>query len=415
MKTTALSLRCLFTYAVLSRLGFQRGIFLLLLLERGFSGKEIGVLEASLFWANVLSELPSGLFGDRFGRKLSLVVGLILLGVNGIGIVLCDGRCFSVFLCLFMLEGIGLAFISGSDSALLWDLLAQQGREGDFIRIAARVRIAVSIAMGVAIALGGVLRQISWDAVYACFAIAMFLAVLVLVPLHEPNLHRIKTTETKSDGVTRTLWVFFRHGEGRSLMGLIVSAALFGAVFTPYFVYSPALLRDYGVGTTAIGIINALVELTSIPALFIAQRFVGAFRLERTVYISLSVSTGLLLMNLVPLLPVALVTYLLVMVAPVMMELMIENLLHGCVPSAIRASALSLMTFLESLFVGLVYITFGFALDYVPARLALAAGAIMPFAALLLARRYFAQRREVSASATLRPGIRTDEVVHAKL
>ena len=111
------NLRLFYIYTFLSNLIFDRGIFILFLSYKNFDNFEIGILQVSLFWANVISELPTGIFSDRWGRKFSIIIGLFLLAGSAGGHIAFNN--FSSFFILFIMQGLAFAFISGSDSALL--------------------------------------------------------------------------------------------------------------------------------------------------------------------------------------------------------------------------------------------------------------------------------------------------------
>ncbi|MBI2125116.1 MFS transporter, partial [Candidatus Woesearchaeota archaeon] len=74
-----------------------------------------------------LFEVPTGIFGDKYGRKNSIVVGLIGWIIFTIGLLFAD--TFWEFFFLFMLWGINVTFASGSDEAMIYDSLKQVKKE----------------------------------------------------------------------------------------------------------------------------------------------------------------------------------------------------------------------------------------------------------------------------------------------
>lgn len=394
------NLRALYLYAALGYAGFQRGIFILLLVERGFSKAQIGTLESSLFWANVLSEVPAGLLGDRHGRKLSVIVGLLLLVINAVATLYC--RHYVPFLLLFLLEGIGLAFISGSDLALLYETLRRAGRSGDYVRVASRFRLVAYLSHGLTIAIGGVLLHWSWTWVYGSVAAAWLLAVVALMPLRDgdvaagaragANDAEASTADEAEDApISMQLWRFFFTGAGRELFGLIAALALFDAALTPYFVYSPLLFTSYGLGATSIGLLNGAIDLLAAIPLLLAARM--ALRPDRTIVLTMFGTGIVIALNLIRWLPSALVIYVVAMVGPIVMQALVDNLIQQRVPSAIRASASSCVSLAESVAVGIAYFVYGVLMDHVPVYLALSFGAVPTLAAAALALSHFSKAR----------------------
>jgi MFS family permease len=84
-----------------------------------------------------------------YGKKTSVVVGsfVTLLGLG----FLAFGSSFAAFAAGFILMGIGQAFRSGAESALLYDWLSSVGREPEYIRHQSRLRaafVAIDIISG---------------------------------------------------------------------------------------------------------------------------------------------------------------------------------------------------------------------------------------------------------------------------
>ncbi len=82
-------------------------------------------------------EVPSGYMADVWGRKNSMLLGL-LLGVTGFTFY-SFGTGFYGFLMAEIALGIGEGFISGTDSALLYDTLLQQKKQQQYIKYEGRI------------------------------------------------------------------------------------------------------------------------------------------------------------------------------------------------------------------------------------------------------------------------------------
>jgi len=80
----------------------------------------------------VVMEYPSGYISDRIGYRVSLSLAS-LLGLTGWGIYTL-ATSFAHVMAAEILLGISLAFISGSDSALLYETLKADGSEQEYAR-----------------------------------------------------------------------------------------------------------------------------------------------------------------------------------------------------------------------------------------------------------------------------------------
>lgn len=73
-------------------------------------------------------EVPTGAFADRFGRRSSLVAGIAIRSM-GLFWLFASADPLSLFAGL-VLTSLGGAFVSGADSALIYDAL-NPGKVGD--------------------------------------------------------------------------------------------------------------------------------------------------------------------------------------------------------------------------------------------------------------------------------------------
>jgi MFS family permease len=98
----------------------------------GLSLTQILLLQGILSVAMVVMEYPSGYISDRIGYRVSLTLAS-LLGIVGWGIYTVATSFAHVMIAEIIL-GTSLAFISGSDSALLYETLKADGTEQDYAR-----------------------------------------------------------------------------------------------------------------------------------------------------------------------------------------------------------------------------------------------------------------------------------------
>jgi MFS family permease len=85
----------------------------------GFSLADVLWLESILLVSAIIFEVPTGIIGDILGRKTSLILGNVVILLSWIPWLL--GSSFIEFAVAHALIGLGLAFSSGSDQALIYD------------------------------------------------------------------------------------------------------------------------------------------------------------------------------------------------------------------------------------------------------------------------------------------------------
>ncbi|MBI5484732.1 MAG: MFS transporter [Deltaproteobacteria bacterium] len=133
MKTVRSNIRKLYAFSFLQMTLFPMAIITLFWKDQiGLSLTQILLLQGILSVSMVLMEYPSGYISDRIGYRVSLTLAS-LLGMLGWGIYTV-ATSFAHVMIAEILLGTSLAFISGSDSALLYETLKQEGSELDYAR-----------------------------------------------------------------------------------------------------------------------------------------------------------------------------------------------------------------------------------------------------------------------------------------
>ncbi len=165
-------------YAFISSFALTRGIFLLYLAYRGLSASEIAVYSIMLNAMTALCEVPTGILGDKIGTRNSVMSGCILLALHAV--IMANTRNHIILIVMGGMEGITYTFVSGSDSALLYEILEERDEQKDYLSINSKLLALQSVTMGIMIFAGGVLARYSWELVYYIQASAMFTAMLML-------------------------------------------------------------------------------------------------------------------------------------------------------------------------------------------------------------------------------------------
>jgi MFS family permease len=98
----------------------------------GLSLSEILLLQAIFSLATLIMEFPSGYLSDRLGYRFSLNLAC-LFGITGWATYTFAGSFAGVLVAEIQL-GISYAFISGADSALLYETLRHEGKEEEYAK-----------------------------------------------------------------------------------------------------------------------------------------------------------------------------------------------------------------------------------------------------------------------------------------
>lgn len=104
----------------------------------GFDIRQIGLLATWFSLIQVLVEVPTGMFADRFGKVQSERIGAFL-NVCATLLYVFQPNTTGIFTGV-ALEAIGYSFFGGACEALLHDTLQAQGRIGDYTKALARIQ-----------------------------------------------------------------------------------------------------------------------------------------------------------------------------------------------------------------------------------------------------------------------------------
>ncbi|WP_457576853.1 MFS transporter [Desulfomarina sp.] len=153
--------------------------------ENGLNDFDIYLLQAVYAVSVALMEIPSGYMADIIGRKKSLVLGSIM---GSLGFFIYSfSSSFPGFLTAEIILGLGGSFISGSDSALLYDSLAAIRMKHRYLQFEGRITSIGNFAETAAALCGGLLAgYLGYRSVYFAQGIIAFIAVPASLLLTEP-------------------------------------------------------------------------------------------------------------------------------------------------------------------------------------------------------------------------------------
>ncbi|GAA2637625.1 MULTISPECIES: MFS transporter [Streptomyces] len=376
--------RPFYVYAVLANSLFQRGVFVIFLQQRGFSAGQVALLQTLLYLVGGLAELPTGIIADRIGRRAGIVTGQVLVAGCLLGQVATSD--YRVFLALFIGQGVGMACVSGSDTALLYDLLVRRGATAGYVTIKSRFTMLGTVTSGVAIVLGGQLQQFSWGVVYAGSAACLVLAVVVLMS-RVPEIRGADAVDER-DGAEEhgdaTAWRAVLRVATPALVTLVVVSGLMHATLTPYIIFAQKTLSDQGAGTAGVSVVISAGFFAGGLTPLLSDRADRRIGYRVVVPVSLLTLAAALGLSGLGILWVTIAAFLALAGIPEITAVLVDNVFNEAVPSRHRASLLSMIAFVESAFIGTGYLVLGALMDGLGSGAGMAAYAAVPLLACLL-------------------------------
>jgi MFS family permease len=142
---------------------------------------------ATAMLASALLEVPTGIFSDRVGRRITIITGAIASLVQLTCYAL--GGSFAMLIAGAICEGLARSLFSGNNDALLYDTLTEAGQRSEYAHHLGRVSSAYQLALAISAVLGGLLATISFTLVMWLSVVPKMLMVAMSFRFLEPNVH----------------------------------------------------------------------------------------------------------------------------------------------------------------------------------------------------------------------------------
>ncbi|MDO8512893.1 MAG: MFS transporter [bacterium] len=191
---------------------FALPISTLFFIAKGIPFFQIMLLESFLVVAMLLFEIPTGIFGDKFGRKWSIAAGTFLFIVSWIPWLLADNNFWLYALSEFI-TGIALTFYSGSEEALMYDELKYIGKENQMQKYYGLYVGIRKVGVGLASLLGGYLAikhdMPSFYLLFKLSIVAEIISLLIILTIKESPRTRFGNEKAQQP---QKAMVFLKNG-----------------------------------------------------------------------------------------------------------------------------------------------------------------------------------------------------------
>lgn len=233
--------------------------------ENSLNDFELFLLHAIYSFIIFLAEIPSGYLADVWGRKNTIVAGMFI-GIVGFGVYSISYGLWGFLLAEIAL-GIGHAFISGSDSAILYDTLLEQKRADKYLKFESGITGSGNLAESLAGLVFTLLAFSSMRGYYHIQTVLTAIGFIAALFLFEPKLHisRVEVSFQSILNIVReTLWKKSQLSRYIFFSSIIGFASLSMAWFAQIFLYDAGVEKaNFGIVWTAL---NLMVMLGSFSA-----------------------------------------------------------------------------------------------------------------------------------------------------
>ncbi len=183
-------IRLLYLLEIFGTFSLTDGVWIIFLLQRGFSLMDVGIAETVFHIASFLFEIPSGAIADLFGRKKTLIASY-LCTILAAFLTLTAWNLPS--LCLAMVfTTLGYNLDSGTRDALTYDSLKACGEESQYLSVNSNQRFLCSVAVSLSKLTTGIAGRIGYVLSYCCNMVFSGISALIAGKMEEPVVTQVQ-------------------------------------------------------------------------------------------------------------------------------------------------------------------------------------------------------------------------------
>ena len=220
--------------------------------------------------AIALAGIFLGYLADKFGRKKTIILGLMLFALNSYLFIV--GSSFAFFLTLLIVSGAAIGIFKTAALALIGDITTSTTQHTSTMNMVEGF-FGVGAIIGPFIVSYFLRQGVDWQWLYVIAG--TLCVVLIIMALLVKYPHSFKTTEEPIN-VGRTMKML----KNPYALGFSLAAFLYVAVECSIYVWMPTLLKDF-VGDTTTTIFIATYALSIFFILRAGGRFLGSWMMAR--------------------------------------------------------------------------------------------------------------------------------------
>lgn len=159
-------------------------VWVLILLQRGFSFTQVGIAEAVFHITSMICEIPSGMMADLFGRKRTLCIAGILGSASAILMGFGNGAG-EIYLGM-MFSALNYNFISGTEEALMYDSLIQAQETDTYKKRKFQLSVVMDVMNAMGCLIGPTLLLFGYRKLYLISASVSLFSAVTASLMQEP-------------------------------------------------------------------------------------------------------------------------------------------------------------------------------------------------------------------------------------
>ena len=198
----------LYLYDLLISFRLIDTVWVLFLLDRGYTLAQVGIAEGVFHITSMLFEIPSGMFADLFGRKKTLLLSG-MAGILSSFFMALDGWSGWIYFGMIC-SALAFNLASGTQEAIVYDSLLEGKCEDRYKKVWANMSVIGRVAQAAACAASPIAIAMGYRYTYLVMGILGCGTVLSAAGMKEPVLNpekcpeSLKSRETEGEAIEKT-------------------------------------------------------------------------------------------------------------------------------------------------------------------------------------------------------------------
>ncbi|MFH1088887.1 MAG: MFS transporter [Candidatus Uhrbacteria bacterium] len=259
-----------YLYSALSNFLFFLPIIYLFFKDSGLTFTQIFLTEAIFSVAVVLFEVPTGALADYIGRKKSVLAGVLMWILSCF--IFFIGHSFITFSIANIFCALGVAFMSGADMALFYEILRKQNKENDYKKYQGTAQLIGLISLSLSALASGFISSIDLRLNFIASTVAFVLLFFIVVSIPSKEKEKIKGEE-KPHYLKIITESFYLIKNSKWLLWLFVFSGIFGAAFKIIQPLTQIYMENSNLDIRYFGLASAYLFLMAALASKTADRF----------------------------------------------------------------------------------------------------------------------------------------------
>lgn len=343
--------RRLLLFNLFGNICLERGIFVLCLLDKGMTIDAIAAWQSLLNLGMFLGEIPTGFFADIMGKKMSLLTGKIFIVAYYL-ILLFSNNFVLIYISAFAF-GVGSTFISGTDEALLYDILLEDKNNKNTADSLGKFSAITIAIIGASMLAGGFIQKLGWGVLLTLCVIGQLTAMFFVKRISRSDSKSVAGGRKKVfSEYIQALKYEMKHKE---ILILLLTLGINEGVISALYILAQDEFQKHGFSTSTISVIFAIEAVLSFLLLFNLDKLKGWMKDRKGLVIADIISITFFILLLLNQRSVLVVSVLILSMIGNFFATVLMDKMNLMISPSVRSSIISVFSSVSSLIMSTIF------------------------------------------------------------